>query len=416
MHPVTYRERTLARILSQAAKQFSAIVVTGPRQSGKTTLVRHLFGATHRYVALDDPVTREQAISDPRLLLARFPAPVILDEIQYAPDLLHYLKADIDSRRTERGLYVLTGSQTFPLMQEGASESLAGRAAVVSLLSMSIREAAGCPDGEGSWREILLDEGEGSRKGGIQEIETGDIPRAICRGGFPEPALSSEMDARLWQASYVQTYLERDVRTLRSVGDLHDFQRILFALAARTGSLLNYTDLARDLGVTGKTVKAWISILEASGQISVLKPYHASLGKRLVKRPKVYFLDTGTLAYLLDIANDEDVLKGMAGGPMFESAVFGQLVRLFVHRGERPRIYFWRTAAGHEVDFILEGSGGLIPVEAKQTATPSAHHASAIESFQRLFGRRAAKGLVVCLCRERFPLSRTVDAVPLGSF
>jgi len=149
MHAVKYRERTLARVLSQAARQFSAIVVTGPRQSGKTTLVRHLFGATHRYVSLDDPVTREQAISDPRLLLSRFPAPVILDEIQYAPDLLHYLKADIDSRRTKRGLYVLTGSQTFPLMQ-GVSESLAGRAAVVSLLSMSIREAVGRPDGEGT--------------------------------------------------------------------------------------------------------------------------------------------------------------------------------------------------------------------------------------------------------------------------
>ena len=136
----------------------------------------------------------------------------------------------------------------------------------------------------------------------------------------------------------------------------------------------------------------------------------------LRNRPKVYFLDSGTLAYLLDIPSQEDVLKGMAGGPMFESAVFGQLVRLFVHRGEKPRVYFWRTAAGHEVDFVLDGSGGLIPVEAKQTETPSARHASPIEAFQRLVGRRAAKGLVVCLCPERFALSRTVDAVPLGSF
>lgn len=414
MDRLQYRDRTLARVLSRAARQFSALVVTGPRQSGKTTLVRHLFGTTHRYVSLDDPVTREQALSDPRLLLSRFPSPVILDEIQYAPTLLHYVKADIDSRRDKHGLYVLTGSQTFPLMQ-GISESLAGRAAVFSLLSMSIREAAGWPDADFPWREILLD--EGPRRPRIQELEMRDLSKAIWRGGFPEPALSAEMDARLWQASYVQTYLERDVRTLRSVGDLHDFQRILFALAARTGSLLNYADLARDLGVTAKTVKAWVSVLEASGQISVLKPYHASLGKRLVKRPKVYFLDTGTLAYLLDIDNHEDVLKGMAGGPMFESAVFGQLVRLFVHRGERPRIYFWRTAAGHEVDFVLEGSGGrLIPIEAKQTATPSTYHASAIEVFQRLFGRRAGKGLVVCLCRERFALTRTVDAVPLGSF
>ena len=407
---MTYRERTLSRVLGRAAAAMRAVIVTGPRQSGKTTLVRRQFAATHRYCSLDDPAVRAQALASPSLLLARFPPPVILDEIQYAPELLHYVKLDIDEHPASHGRYVITGSQAFALMQ-GVSESLAGRAAVLGLLSLSLRETMGNADTRRSEAQLLL-----PRHAQPIVTKASALGEMLLRGGFPEPALHRSVDPRLWHASYVQTYLERDLRSLRAVGDLDDFQRLLVLLAARAGNLVNLEEIGRDLGLTGKTVKAWISVLEASGQIFVCRPYHANLGKRLVKRPKIYFLDTGTLAYLLGLSAGEQTLAGFAAGPIFETAVLGQIHRLLSHRGLPPRISFWRTAAGHEVDFVVEISSKLVPVEAKLTANPTPRDAVAIEQFQRLFGAKAARGLLVCLPRERHPLTQGVDAVPLGTF
>jgi len=405
-----YRERTLSVVVQRAAATLRAVVVTGPRQSGKTTLVRRLFGSTHCYCSLDEPTVRAQALASPSLVLARFPPPVILDEIQYAPELLHHVKLDIDEHGSTNGRYVITGSQAFPLMQ-GVTESLAGRAAVLSLLSLSLREAMGKPDPRRDGEDLLF-----PRRTTPPGAKAAALAEMLLRGGFPEPALRPSVDPKLWHASYVQTYLERDVRSLRAVGDLDDFQRLLVLLAVRAGSLVNLEDLSRDLGVTGKTVKAWISVLEASGQVFSCRPYYANLGKRLVKRPKIYFLDTGTLSYLLGLGSADQTLAGMAAGPIFETAVLGQLHRLFSHRGEAPRISFWRTAAGHEVDFVVEHGSTLIPIEAKLTANPSPRDAAAIEQFQGLLGPRAGKGLLVCLTRERYPLTHTVDAVPLGAF
>ncbi len=403
-------ERTLSATLQASARNFSGVVVTGPRQSGKTTLVRNLFGATHRYCTLDDPTVREDAHRDPTLLLARFPPPVILDEIQYAPDMLHAVKVDMDAHRKQRGRYILTGSQVFPLMQ-GVTESLAGRVEVLSLASMSLREVDRHPDASTPWREMLFPPQPPSPAPALEVL----LDR-ILRGGYPECALDQKLPFRRWHAAYVSTYLERDVRTLRAIGDLGDFQRFLSALAARTASLLNLEELGRDLGITAKTAKAWLSVLEASGQVAILRPHFANLGKRLVKRPKVYFLDTGTQAFLLGVSSPDQLLTGIAAGSLFESAVAAQLYRLLAHRGQPLRLHFWRTAAGHEVDFLLEDGTKLIPIEAKLTATPTKRDAAGIEEFQRLFGSRAGRGIVVCFCRERFPLTKTVDAVPLGSF
>jgi len=403
---MTYVPRHLAHTVHRAAATFPVVLVTGARQTGKTTLLRHEFGDTHAYTSLERPDVRLRAEADPVAFLDETPTPVILDEVQYVPSLLPYIKERVDGDRRP-GAWLMTGSQGFGLMR-GVSESLAGRVAVLTLDPMAVGEGSGDPDLPPI--DALLERVFGGSEGIVESRRAeADLADWLLRGGYPEPRLHRKVDRQLWLSSYTQTYLERDVRTLSQVGDLGAFQRFLSLVASRTGTLVNLAEMGREVGVAAPTARRWLSVLEASQVVFLLPPFHLNFGKRIRKSPKLYLLDPGLASYLMGLHDREAVLHGPALGGLMETAVVVEWIKAFRGRGERPELWFWRSSAGHEVDLVIERGGRLYGLEVKATATPTPGHAASLAQWLELSGGR---GALACRVPAPSVLRPGVRAVP----
>jgi predicted AAA+ superfamily ATPase len=363
------------------------VVLTGARQTGKTSTLRRLF-PDHAFVSLDLPTEAEQAEKEPESFLRRNPPPVIVDEVQYAPTLLRHLKVAVDAARDRNGRFLLTGSQKFSLMA-GVSESLAGRADVVELETLSYAEI----------------------RGAVTDI---NVEAAIVRGGFPELYANPEIDAVAFYNSYLSTYLERDVRSLANVGSLRDFERFLRACALRSANLLNKADLARDVGIAPSTAAQWLSVLEASGQIVLLEPWFSNRTKSIVKSPKLYLADTGLLCALLNIRSVGALLDSPAAGAVWETFVFAQLRHREKRAGRAGSLFFWRDRT-REVDFVADVGGRQDLFEAKWTEIPAAADTVNLRFVREAIGRaRVAAASVVCRAPNTFPLDDDFRALPVA--
>lgn len=384
--------RALESRLRAAAKTFPVVVLTGARQVGKTSLCRYLWPDAN-YITFDVPGMAEMARLAPERFLDEHPTPLIMDEIQYVPELLRHIKLRVDEKR-QPGSYLITGSQVFPLMQ-GVSESLAGRCAVLSLKQLTLREVI---------------------EAGLLAPEQSD--EFHWRGGWPELWSNPATERELWLGSYLATYLERDVRNIVNVTSLRDFERFLRIAALRSGQLLSMADMARDVGVAPNTVKSWLSILQASGQIVLLEPYYVNVGKRLIKAPKLYFTDSGLLLYLLGFRSWQDVTAGSLWGAAWESIVVAEFVKVAANRGRERNLFLWRTAAGDEVDLVIEAGGKcFIAIECKSAEKVSVADMRGIKAMARCYGAEALNA-GYCVCRTTAPYPLTSDqklyALPLA--
>jgi hypothetical protein len=372
-----YIARQLAPVLLDASRHFPAVVVTGPRRAGKTTLLRKLFPHA-RYALLEDPDIQARVRSDPRAFLEELQPPVVFDEIQNAPELLAYVRTLIDTKPRRMGQWLFTGSQEAPLMR-GITESMAGRAAILQLLPLSLAET----------------------------------PKVdLLHGGFPE-VLARPQARTLWFASYLQTYLERDVRAITNVRDLVTFRRFLALLASRHGQVLNKTDLAAPLGVSVPTVGEWLSILEVTGQIILVPPYFENFGKRLIKSSKIYWGDSGLACYLLGVTSAAELERSPFLGALFEGFVAAEILKSQANRGLRKELYYFRDQQGLEVDFLVpRPNSNVWLVEAKAGKTVQPAMAAPLLSLRRASAKRSVRLIVVHRkSRSQLPTTAIADGV-----
>jgi predicted AAA+ superfamily ATPase len=379
-------ERDIQGLIADRAQQRPVLVLTGARQTGKTSLVRRMF-PDHEFVSLDLPSEADQAERDPVAFLTRHPPPLIVDEVQYAPGFFRHLKVVVDAHRTVNGQFILTGSQRFTLM-ESVAESLAGRTDVIELEPLS-------------WREVR------------RAVPATTIEAFMLRGGFPELHARPEIDADGFYRSYVATYLERDLRPLLRVSQLRDYERFLRICALRSGQLLNRADLARDVGISGSTAGAWLSVLQTTGEIVLLEPWFSNRTKSLVKTPKLYLGDSGLCSFLCGLRSVSDLATSPLAGALWETLVCSEIRRGQINRRGGWSFSFWRDRS-REVDFLFHRGGRFDLADAKWTEHPEQRDADALRRVaSELPSSSVDRTAVICRCAHTYPVSPTVNAVPL---
>lgn len=402
-----YIKRDIESSIRKLSSFFPVLLVTGPRQVGKTTVLKNCAEPGRSFVSLDTLEIRELAQNDPALFLQRYKTPLIIDEIQYAPQLFSYIKAAADTDNIP-GMFWLTGSQQFLLMKD-VTESLAGRAGILNLQGFSYDEKF-----QKKSFPFIPDRTFISRK---ENDCIGDginaVYKQIWKGSYPRLYTAADEFWEAFYSSYVQTYIERDVRSLTKIGSETDFLKFMKASAARIGNLLDYADMAKDIGVSQPTVKAWISILNASGIVYLLQPYSTNLTNRIVKTPKLYFMDTGLAAYLCGWKTPEVLETGAMNGAFFEDFVITEILKSFIHNGKAASLYFYRDKEKKEIDLLIDENGMLYPVEIKKTAAPSKADISDFSVLDKLRISRGP-GAVICMAQTHLPLTVSDTVIPVG--
>ena len=407
---MTYIKRHAEKTLERFAAEFPSVLITGARQTGKTTLLKKFAGARGiKSSTFDDPSEEISATEDPKSYLEFHPSPYMFDEVQYVPNFFRYIKMRIDADRMN-GMYFFTGSQQLSLVQN-ASESLAGRVGILQMYPLSQREirvdsfdAPFVP-----CRDYIFDR---NRSLSDLKYSSEETWRRIFFGGYPE-LLVSKISANDFFSSYIKTYIERDIRKVSKIEDEMQFIQFITVVAARTGQLVNYADISRDVGISEITAKKWLSLLVTSGLVYLLRPYSANIEKRVVKTPKLYFMDTGLAAALTKWTSPEILRNGAMAGNFFESFVVGEIVKSFSNMAIEPPLYFYRDKDKYEIDLLIAIDGKLYPVEIKKTATPSAADARNFFVTSRIKGVDVQNPVIVCNTSSAVSVKKDTFAIPV---
>lgn len=406
-----YIKRIMEDRIKYLSEYFPVIMLTGPRQVGKTTMLKHIADDNRRYVSLDDAAERELAVRDPSVFLQRHQAPVIIDEIQYAPELLPYIKIYADNH-TGSGYFWLTGSQAFHLMK-GVSESLAGRVGIVDMSGFSNSEINGTRFPEFTTMPSELTK----RLDNAVPMDLSAVYSRIFRGSMPK-LCTSDLDHSEFYNSYVRTYIQRDIKDLTQVANELTFYRFLCVAAARTGSMVDYSAMANEVDASSNTIKQWLSLLITSGLVTLIEPYFNNALKRVVKKPRMYFMDTGLAAYLTRWMTPESLEAGAMSGAFFETWVVTEIIRSYMNAGKRPPLFFYRDGNAKEIDLLLLSDNTLCPIEIKKSSNPGIN---AVKHFSVLAPVRKSSaplkmeigaGAVVCLANDLRPIDSNNWAVP----